>query len=645
MKLIRTLSFLSVCARGAAARARCPRLANAARFAKWNRRALAVLAVVSAPGAAQPAAIEGSWHLGPRPAVRAICHAGDSLWVGTAAGLFIIDVRNGAVLERVDAGERLPSSSVRAIAATGDSVFVATDDGLALFRAGATQVFTAREPGSLPALALARLHGVSVGWNRDVLLSTLGLGAGVITPGGGYTITRADSLLDNIVFDVKDRPGGPRYFATNAGLCAQLDDTTFAWYQAGAGLPRGETRQLAVGPDGALYVLVSRQGIFRFDGIRATKLVTPDGIHIRDALSMSAGADGSMWVAGHGWVVVRRGSQWVRAGAGTHSDAVWKTVVADGAGAFAGSSDGVVVAIDRGSPLRVELGGGLPAPRATAIAPDGNGGAWFVCGGHLVHADADTRRYVVEDTPPDTRVVTVTPAGSVIAAGRWTVRERGADGWTDLRPDVMGADPTFTAARADAEGALWVGMRSGAIYRYDGEIWLRMARGSQTMDGRGILDVRSAPGGTWAIGAGVPVRCVDGDVERFAGIDSSETVVDLERTPAGEWVVVTRNRLFVFDDAVDVWRPRDVMYLVTGRDGEKAGLEGTLTAIAFDPAGNVYLGSTEGLGVVGAGGVRWLRAAGGTGGGEVTDLVADDGRLWVGFAQDGLSVLPLGRLR
>jgi ligand-binding sensor domain-containing protein len=564
--------------------------------------------------------------------------------VGTASGLYIVDIRTGAVIDRIEAGPRLPSSSVRGIAATGDSVFVATDDGLVLFRGGTATVFTARAPGALPTVPLARLCGVTVGNNRDVLLSTLGLGAGVITPAGGYTLPRSDSLLDDIVFDVRDRPTGARYFATNAGLCAQLNDTTFAWYQAGAGLPRGETRQLAIASDGSLHILVSRQGIYRFANGRASRLPAPDAIPLRDALSISAGADGSIWAAGRGWVAVRRAGNWKRVDTGQDAASAWRTVVADGAGAFVGSDEGVVLALERGVPLRLALEGGLPAPRAAAIAPDGMEGAWFVSGGYLVRADALLRRFAVEDAPADARAIALAPNGAVMAAGRWTVRARGPGGWADMHPDVIEPDPAFTAARVDAGGALWVGTWSGAIYRYDGTIWLRIARGSQTMGGRGILDLRIIPGGTWAIGAGVPVRCVDGGVEHFAGIDSSEAVVDLERSPAGEWIALTSGRVFVFDDAANLWRSRTLSSLVPG---SPAGgpVVGRLTTIAFDATGVVFAGSTEGLGVIDPNGTRWLRAADGIGGGAVADVVVDGGRLWVGFAQDGLSMLPLGALR
>jgi len=618
-----------------------PRLAGRAGFAKWNPWALAAAFLLSSP-ASRAADIEGAWHLGPQPAVRAVCHAGDTLWVGTAAGLFLLDIRDGSLIERIEAGDRLPASSVRGIAATGDSVFVATDGGLALFRGGEVAVFTPRDPGALRGIALNRLYGVEIGLRGEVLVPTLGYGAGLISADSLHMITREDSLLDDIVFDVKDSPRGRRYFATNAGLCAQLEDSTFAWYQAGTGLPRGETRQLAVAPDGAIYVLVSRLGIFRFDNARALRLPPPNGIALRDAHCLSMGPDGALWAAGNGWVVVRRGSQWKRVDDG-RSGTSWTTVMADGAGAFAGTAGGMVVSMSRGSDMVVDLGGGLPAPRVGAIAPDGKGGAWFVSGGHLVYADVASRRVVVDDGPADARAVTIAAGGEVITAGRWTVRERRASGWIDLHPDVVEADPSFTAARVDDDGALWVGTRSGAIYRYDGELWLRMARGSEALDGRGILDVRSAPRGTWAIGAGVPVRCVDGGVERFAGIDSSETVVALDRTPAGQWVAATARRLFVFDDAANVWRATGVLTLVGGSgNGE---LEGEITAIAFDRTGRFFIGSTRGLGVAGPSGVRWLHPDDGILGGAVATLAVDGTHLWVGFEQDGLSILPLEALR
>ncbi|HET6348445.1 MAG TPA: two-component regulator propeller domain-containing protein, partial [Candidatus Krumholzibacteria bacterium] len=99
--------------------------------------------VLAAVAASVPAAEQNSvtaWHVGPVPDVRAMCHAGDSLWVATNSGLFIIDIRNPSNVSHVTAGANLPSNSVRAVACTSDSVWVGTDAGVVLFRNGAASV-------------------------------------------------------------------------------------------------------------------------------------------------------------------------------------------------------------------------------------------------------------------------------------------------------------------------------------------------------------------------------------------------------------------------------------------------------------------------------------------------------------------------
>jgi hypothetical protein len=48
------------------------------------------------------------------PQVRAICHAGDSLWVGTNVGVFVADIRDPSRRVLIPAGPQLPSNSVRA---------------------------------------------------------------------------------------------------------------------------------------------------------------------------------------------------------------------------------------------------------------------------------------------------------------------------------------------------------------------------------------------------------------------------------------------------------------------------------------------------------------------------------------------------
>jgi ligand-binding sensor domain-containing protein len=610
-----------------------------------DRVLITVVLLAAMPAfAASPEPIADVWHVGPTSDVRALCHVGDALWIGTAAGLYAVDLRNGKTLAHITAGARLPSSSVRAIAAKGDSVFVGTDTGLALYRRDrttgeiGTTLFTPAKPGRLKAVPLTRIAGLGVGENGDVLLATSGRGVGVVTPkGGGYAITRRDSLLDDKVFGVADRADGRRYFATSVGLCAQIDDTTIVGFQAGAGIPRGEVRAVIPGERNAFYLLVANHGVLRFDGMRATEVPSPKDVPLRRAASISVGSDGALWAAGDGWVFVRRGGKWTRASVPAEDAAArWRVVVADGAGAFVGSSDGRVLAVGRGGNFRVQLPAGLPAPGVASLAPDGTGAAWCLSDGKLVRADANARGISVETAPGDACAVSVSPSGEVWTAGRWTVCRRVGDAWVDMKPDVFETDPAFTALVVDRMGT-WVGTRSGALYRYDGELWLRLARPSSTTRGA-IEEIGAAGDGAWALAQGRAARCVDGSWSRYAGIDTATAVVDLARGPNGTWVVATEKRVLAFDPVAGKWRDAPVREWNSAGAGGLGPLEGRIRAVAFDSRGRLVLGTTEGVGLCGPDGIRWLTAADGIGGGAVADLAIDGERLWIAFAEDGVSV-------
>jgi ligand-binding sensor domain-containing protein len=558
--------------------------------------------------------------------------------VGTSAGLFVIDIRDSSRRLHIGAGPQLPSNSVRAIASYGDSVWVGTDAGLSLFQKGAVRVFSARNPRALGAVPLRFIQNISINEAGRVLLATRRGGVGVVTGSNGYAITRRDSLIDNDVFDILERRGRPRLYGCGAGLCAQVDDTTIVSFQAGAGLPRGEVRQV-VGDQQAAYVRVARRGIFRFDGMRATPMQAPAGVSFVDATSMSFGADRALWVAGPGWVVVRRNDKWTRVDtpAGDRS-LMWRVVMADGAGAFVGSSGGVVLALNRGTVWRVALGGSLPGPAVTSLRPDGRGSAWFVSGGRVVNANAADRRLSVENSPLDAEAVEFSPAGLVVA-GRYTVSRRNDAGWTDMTPDVDEADPCFASVFVDRSNMLWVGARSGALYRFDGNIWLRYAR-PRALESP-VRDARAFPTDAWALLGCTPVQSVGGNWNTFAGWDSTGAIVDVAASPSGEWFAATKDRVFRHDPKRDVWQP-------VGSGAQKSSAwdpPGAITAIAFDATGRLLIGTKDGFGCLVGSKLRWWNAADGIGGERVTDLAVDATTVWVGYGEDGFSAIPLAGLR
>lgn len=609
-----------------------------------TRLVLAATAIVLASGAVaalgEETAVQDAWHVGPTPDVRAICHAGDSLWVGSSAGLFVLDIRDPSRRAHIGAGRELASNSVRAIASRGDSVWVATDAGVTVFFRGQATLHSARASHTSGKIPLRFVQHIAFGNNGEVLLSTRRGGVGVLTRSGGFAITRRDSLIGDDVFGILERDGRPRLYACAAGLCAQVNDTTMVSFQAGAGVPRGEVRQV-VGDPRTAYVRVARRGIYQFDGQRATALTAPNGVSFLDATSIALGADHALWVAGPGFVIVRRDGKWQRVQTPPDLAPSWSAIVADGAGAFVGSDDGVVLALNRGTDFRASLGEGLPAPAVASLRPDGRGSAWFVSGGRVISAHAGSRGLTVEKSPLDAAAVDFSPTGGLVVAGRWTVSRKNETGWVDLTPDIDETDPAFTSVFAGGGNIIWVGAGSGALYRFDGEIWVRYAR--PRADAMALRDARAFPADDWALLGPAPMRSVSGRWCPFAGWDSSGVVVDVAVSPAGEWFAATKDRLLRYDAKRDAWQPaNDGSMSLPHAAGDPPSM---ITSISFDPAGRLFIGATDGFGCYAGGQVRWWNVTDGIGGERVNDLATDTASLWVGYGEDGLSVIPLASLR
>jgi hypothetical protein len=577
------------------------------------------------------------WHVGPIPEVRAICHVGDSLWVGTNVGVFVADIRDPSRRVLIAAGPQLPSNSVRAISVRGDSVWVATDEGVSILAHGKTTVMSARDrQRSRGALPLRDVQQVAFGGRGEVLLATRHGGVGVLNAGRSYTITTRDSLIDDNIYDILDRSGRPRIYACGAGVCSQVDDTTFVSFQAGAGFPRGEARQV-VGDDRTAFVRIARRGIFRFDGRHATPLDEPNAVSLRDARSISLGADHTLWVAGPGYICALRGNKWQTVQAPALD---WRVIVADGAGAFAGSSDGTVIALNRGADYKLSLGDGLHGESVVSLAPDGRGSAWFVCDGRVMNAGLAARSVTVEKSPLDAEAVEFSPAGTVFAACRWTIDRRDESGWTDVTPRLADSDPSFASVFVDERNMVWVGARSGALYRYDGEIWLRYEEPWATVGA--VRDARAYPGSDWALLGSTPMHGHDGCWAAFADWDSSAAMVDMARTPAGDWVAATRDRLYRYDSRQGAWQ---AVGPAGGASKAPWDTPAPITAIEIDPAGRLFIGTEDGFGCLAQGKLRWWNASDGIGGGCVNDLAADAKTLWVGYAEDGFSAFSLDDLR
>jgi ligand-binding sensor domain-containing protein len=116
----------------------------------------------------------------------------------------------------------------------------------------------------------------------------------------------------------------------------------------------------------------------------------------------------------------------------------------------------------------------------------------------------------------------------------------------------------------------------------------------------------------------------------------------MAQTPQGSWVAATRDRLYRYDGERAVWQAVSPAGSPSRAPWDTPA---PITAIAFDPAGRLFIGTEDGFGCLVQGRIRWWNAADGIAGAAVNDLAADAKTLWVGYAEDGFSAFSLENLR
>ena len=612
---------------------------------KCTRRTVGLAAAwLALLGTPAPSASPGTWtYFVDHSDIRALHEQGDTLWVGTAGGVLLVNVLTGDVVSRLDAASGLPSNSVRARLGWGRNVYVGTDAGLAACR-------PARGGGVVcePAGGYPDIRHLSFGPSGTLYVGTFGHGVAQIRDSRVAWVTIADSLLDNKVYAVHEAPDAAVLYATSMGLCAHTE-TEWVGFQAGAGIPRGEIRDLVEAPGrGAIwragardyYLLVAGRGVYLFDGRRARSILRGALFRENAVADIDVAADGTLWAAGQFGALGRyRDGVWGRVGEGDEdvANARWRCVHVGGSGTvYFGSADGLLVAADERDIRKVLIPSALPGGCVGPMAEDPLGRKYVGSGAYLVSYEDDRAGFGVEKEFGSVLAIAVSPDSTVWVTGRWGLYRRQSDRWVEVVGDIDPRPPLFTALAFDASGDLWAGAESGEIFRFDSELWLRYAGRREfaggTVDRLVVDSVGTAWGladsSVWSYGGSEWNRV---ETERFG----PEGVVDVTLDPAGDPVVLTRRNVWKFTQKGG-WGSVSTPNL----DGV-----GGYRAIEFDEGGRVYLGTDRGIALMDGGISRWVGPGDGLRGKEVTSILVDsDGVLWVGFRRDGISRISLENL-
>lgn len=507
-----------------------------------------------------------------------------SLWASTYEGGVRWDLVDDSY-QPIGTADGLPAAGMLSLAFAPDgTLWAGTQSGVARYD-GAAWTAHPLASGQVDDL----VYEVAVAADGTVWAGT-SRGASAFDGQAWRRYTTADGLADDLVWQVAPAPDSAVWFSTHGGGVSRFEPAVGRWttFSAPGSFPQPNARMLAIGPDGAPWVHIGYDSVYRFDGQR-WEMTYPadDGQWVCD---MAFAADGTPWIATCGGFHAQGGGL-------VHWDGdQWQTIMAqDGLvsndlTALALRSDGVIavgsrqgIGVWQDGHWRTLRAGPTQVP-VTGAAVTSDGVAWFAfgddswqaAGGGLASFDGQTWRYVVSvdglPTSDNVRALQTAPDGSLWATGGCALARLGdgvweqkvacdqiagnirhlafapdgavwfATEWTVFRTDGMELSrheqqhPLTLAV--DAEGTAWVShnpvLGGGWLSTFDGQTWQPV---TDTL-GVGVVTnlVATPDGGIWASGAaGVARLAGPGGARLYTTADGlpEDGVVDLAVGPDG----------------------------------------------------------------------------------------------------------------
>lgn len=542
--------------------------------------------------------------------IRGMAIKDNALWLATEGGLVKFNTNTGETTIYNRANAPVPENDILSVACNGNTVWLGTNrKGIAKLENNTLTAYNKQNSGIFSDYYNMQFafDGLGNTWVGGLLSFYKFNGNKWVT----YTTPELQiSSMATVNAFALDNDGKLWFGGMNI-----LKDNVFGYYSDATGVVWvggiNNISSMAIDKDGNKWMSTTKSGIAKYDGNTFTQFNSKNSqIPSDNTMALTIDGNGKIWFGSDTYLVSYDGKTFVKQAIPTETkyDAI-SSLLADGDKIWIGSRRSGLYKYEDGKIAHIDVYKSIiptnNVDSATTVAK--NGEIWIGTSSGLIHIDKDNQRTTMlesNDTVNKIKTIAVDKAGSVWVAMHFTdtclMKITEKDTVAFLTSNCPVTRNSVTSLTTDENNVLWVGTDNGLL-RYDGKEWKNFNEGDNPAKGANIsLLATDSKNNLWCGVENKGLLYFDGTNWEEYNKENSSLPMNLIRSIAVDkndrlWIASgEKNMGPEFGGGLTCFDGKDWKTY----DRYNSGLpSNTITSIAFDANGNIWLGTYGNVGV------------------------------------------------